>query len=111
MRRLSASRTDFMPRVSPWARLKTGTPARLDGDTIAWDRLEMQDADKIPTPFSFLTDDIINRQVQCGVTWTTEETHAIIAAPARRERSLRRPGLGARATLLPLHRGQGGAFP
>ncbi len=61
-------------------RLKTGTPARLDGDTIAWDRLEMQDADKIPTPFSFLTDDIINRQVQCGVTWTTEETHAIIAA-------------------------------
>jgi len=60
-------------------RLKTGTPARLDGSTIAWDRLEMQDADAEPIPFSFLTDAITTRQVQCGITYTTEETHRIIA--------------------------------
>ena len=60
-------------------RLKTGTPARLDGSTIAWDRLEMQDADADPIPFSFLTDRITAPQVQCGITYTTEETHRIIA--------------------------------
>lgn len=60
-------------------RLKTGTPARLDGATIAWDHLEMQDADAEPVPFSFLTDTITTRQVQCGITYTTEETHRIIA--------------------------------
>jgi tRNA uridine 5-carboxymethylaminomethyl modification enzyme len=60
-------------------RLKTGTPARLDGKTIAWDRLEMQPGDEDPVPFSFLTDRISGPQVQCGITWTTEETHRIIA--------------------------------
>lgn len=60
-------------------RLKTGTPARLDGSTIAWDRLEMQDADAEPIPFSFLTARITTPQVQCGITYTTEETHRIIA--------------------------------
>ncbi len=60
-------------------RLKTGTPARLDGSTIAWDRLEMQAADAEPIPFSFLNDHIDVPQIQCGVTWTTEETHKIIA--------------------------------
>jgi tRNA uridine 5-carboxymethylaminomethyl modification enzyme len=60
-------------------RLKTGTPARLDGSTIAWDRLEMQDADAEPIPFSFLTDRITVPQIQCGITYTTEETHRIIA--------------------------------
>ena len=61
-------------------RLKTGTPARLDGRTIAWDRLEMQEADAEPVPFSFLTDRIDVPQIACGITMTTEETHAIIAA-------------------------------
>jgi tRNA uridine 5-carboxymethylaminomethyl modification enzyme len=60
-------------------RLKTGTPARLDGRTIAWDRLEMQAADDEPVPFSFLTQAITTPQIQCGVTSTTEETHRIIA--------------------------------
>jgi tRNA uridine 5-carboxymethylaminomethyl modification enzyme len=60
-------------------RLKTGTPARLVGSTIAWERLEMQDADADPIPFSFLTDRITTPQVQCGITYTTEETHRIIA--------------------------------
>ena len=61
-------------------RLKTGTPARLDGRTIAWDRLEMQAADDEPQPFSFLTRAITNPQIACGVTYTTAETHRIIAA-------------------------------
>lgn len=63
----------------PMGRLKTGTPARLDGNTIAWDRLEMQPADETPIPFSYLTDEIRVPQVACGITWTTPETHAIIA--------------------------------
>ena len=60
-------------------RLKTGTPARLDGRTIAWDRLERQEADSDPVPFSFLTDHIDIPQIACGVTHTTAETHRIIA--------------------------------
>lgn len=61
-------------------RLKTGTPARLDGRTIGWDRLEMQAADDEPVPFSFLTDRIEVPQIACGITSTNEETHKIIAA-------------------------------
>ncbi len=60
-------------------RLKTGTPPRLDGRTIAWDRLEMQAADETPVPFSFLTERITVPQIACGITHTTEETHRIIA--------------------------------
>jgi len=61
-------------------RLKTGTPARLDGRTIAWNRLEMQAADAEPVPFSFLTNRIDVPQIACGITHTTQNTHAIIAA-------------------------------
>ena len=61
-------------------RLKTGTPARLDGRTIDWSGLDMQAGDDPPTPFSFLTEAITTPQIQCGVTATTAETHAIIAA-------------------------------
>ena len=60
-------------------RLKTGTPARLDGRTIGWDRLGMQQADAEPVPFSFLTGRIAVPQIACGVTHTTEATHRIIA--------------------------------
>ena len=60
-------------------RLKTGTPPRLDGRTIDWAGLDMQSGDEPPTPFSFLTAAITQRQIQCGVTATTEATHAIIA--------------------------------
>ena len=59
-------------------RLKTGTPARLDGKTIRWDALEMQQADSEPVPFSFLTDHITTPQIACGITHTTADTHAII---------------------------------
>jgi tRNA uridine 5-carboxymethylaminomethyl modification enzyme len=60
-------------------RLKTGTPARLDGSTIAWDRLEMQAADDEPVPFSFLTTRIDVPQIRCGITYTNAQTHRIIA--------------------------------
>lgn len=59
-------------------RLKTGTPARLDGRTIRWGELEMQSADADPVPFSFMTDRITNRQIDCGITRTTDATHKII---------------------------------
>ena len=59
-------------------RLKTGTPARLDGRTIQWDRLEMQPADAEPVPFSFMTERVAVPQIACGITYTTAETHAII---------------------------------
>jgi tRNA uridine 5-carboxymethylaminomethyl modification enzyme len=60
-------------------RLKTGTPARLDGHTIDWASIDKQEADDVLTPFSFMTDKISNPQVACGVTRTTAETHKIIA--------------------------------
>ncbi|MHA7884618.1 tRNA uridine-5-carboxymethylaminomethyl(34) synthesis enzyme MnmG [Nitratireductor rhodophyticola] len=59
-------------------RLKTGTPPRLDGRTIDWASLDMQPADDDPTPFSLLTDRITNHQIECGITRTTGETHAVI---------------------------------
>ena len=71
--------TDLYGAGLQMGRLKTGTPARLDGRTIGWDRLEMQQADAEPVPFSFLTDRIDVPQISCGVTHTTEATHRIIA--------------------------------
>ena len=64
----------------PLGRLKTGTPARLDGRTIDWDKLEKQDADEDPVPFSLLTDKVDVPQIACGITWTNEKTHSVIAA-------------------------------
>ena len=60
-------------------RLKTGTPARLEADSIAWDRVERQEADTDPQPFSFMTTAIDVPQVACGVTYTNEATHRLIA--------------------------------
>ena len=59
-------------------RLKTGTPPRLDGQTIDWSSLEKQTADEDPVPFSLLTDKITNPQIECGITRTTAATHQII---------------------------------
>jgi tRNA uridine 5-carboxymethylaminomethyl modification enzyme len=60
-------------------RLKTGTPARLDGKTIHWDRLEQQLGDDPIQPFSMLTPSIDRPQIACGITFTNEKTHQIIA--------------------------------
>ena len=60
-------------------RLKTGTPPRLDGDTINYDELEMQPADDDPYYFSFLTNKLYNKQVKCGMTYTNNAVHKIVA--------------------------------
>jgi len=65
-------------------RLKTGTPPRLDGTSIDWAALEMQQGDDPPEPFSMLTDRIANRQVECAITRTTPATHALIRANVHR---------------------------
>ncbi len=62
----------------PLGRLKTGTPPRLDGRTIAWHRLEPQPGDNPPQPFSYLTNGITTPQIPCFITGTTAETHRII---------------------------------
>ncbi|MCF3627905.1 tRNA uridine-5-carboxymethylaminomethyl(34) synthesis enzyme MnmG [Thalassospiraceae bacterium LMO-SO8] len=65
-------------------RLKTGTPARLDGRTIDWAGLDEQLGDTPPVPFSYLTDSITTRQIACGITETTPATHDLIRANIHR---------------------------
>jgi tRNA uridine 5-carboxymethylaminomethyl modification enzyme len=65
-------------------RLKTGTPPRLDGRTIDWAGLDMQKPDDEPVPFSLMTEKITTPQIDCGITRTTSETHAIIRANLHR---------------------------
>jgi tRNA uridine 5-carboxymethylaminomethyl modification enzyme len=59
-------------------RLKTGTPPRVDRDTINFDVMQSQPGDSPPRPFSFRTNTISNPQICCHLTTTTEETHDII---------------------------------
>jgi tRNA uridine 5-carboxymethylaminomethyl modification enzyme len=59
-------------------RLKTGTPARLDGRTIDWAACEMQHGDSPPEPFSTMTEKIDNPQIACGITRTTSATHQVV---------------------------------
>ncbi len=59
-------------------RLKTGTPPRLDRDSIDWDSLPPQPGDDPPRPFSTLTASITNPQIQCRIVYTTPRTHALI---------------------------------
>ncbi len=61
-------------------RLKTGTPPRLDGNSIDWSRCQVQEGDDPPVPFSFLTERITRRQIPCHITRTTPKTHALIRA-------------------------------
>ncbi|MCA3612300.1 MAG: tRNA uridine-5-carboxymethylaminomethyl(34) synthesis enzyme MnmG [Methylobacterium sp.] len=68
----------------PLGRLKTGTPARLDGRTIDWGACEQQFGDDPPEPFSALTKCIANPQVACGITYTTPATHQVILANLHR---------------------------
>lgn len=59
-------------------RLKTGTPARLDGKSIRWGSLERQPGDNPPEPFSYLNDRIDVPQIDCHITHTTAATHRIV---------------------------------
>ncbi|MGI4752606.1 MAG: tRNA uridine-5-carboxymethylaminomethyl(34) synthesis enzyme MnmG [Janthinobacterium lividum] len=62
------------------SRLKTGTPPRIDGRTIDYSKVESQPGDKVPRPFSELTDNVNVPQINCFVTKTTIETHNVIRA-------------------------------
>lgn len=87
-RRVSAGRMGENPSIRlaerlasldlPLGRLKTGTPPRLDGRTIAWDRLETQPGDLDPVMFSFLSERPTAPQIACGITHTNPQTHDII---------------------------------
>lgn len=68
----------------PLERLKTGTPCRLDGRTIAWEILDVQEGDNPPEPFSTLTGSITNHQIGCGITHTSAATHDLIRANLER---------------------------
>ena len=61
-----------------FGRLKTGTPPRLNGDTINWAGLEMQAADKDAVMLSFMSEKPRVKQVDCGITHTNTKTHDII---------------------------------
>jgi tRNA uridine 5-carboxymethylaminomethyl modification enzyme len=63
----------------PLGRLKTGTPARLAKDSIAWETLQEDQGENPPEPFSSLTETITNPQISCRITATTPATHKIIA--------------------------------
>ena len=73
---LSEQLTKYQMKIG---RLKTGTPPRLDGDTINYDELEMQPADDDPYYFSFLTNKLHNKQIKCGMTYTNNAVHKIIS--------------------------------
>jgi tRNA uridine 5-carboxymethylaminomethyl modification enzyme len=83
-----AGRIDAAPSISlanslyglglKMGRLKTGTPARLDGSTIDYSVCELQPGDIEPKPFSFLHKGPLNQQVPCHITWTNHGTHEII---------------------------------
>lgn len=62
----------------PVGRLKTGTPPRLDGRTIDWSAFEPQPGDRIPVPFSFSTDSLEQKQIDCYVGYTTTQVHDAI---------------------------------
>ncbi|MGD9865774.1 MAG: tRNA uridine-5-carboxymethylaminomethyl(34) synthesis enzyme MnmG [Pseudodonghicola sp.] len=68
----------------PLGRLKTGTPPRLDGRTIAWDGLEVQPGDDDPVLFSFLSKRVQAPQIACGITHTNPRTHEIIEKNLKR---------------------------
>jgi tRNA uridine 5-carboxymethylaminomethyl modification enzyme len=62
----------------PVKRLKTGTPPRINGDSIDFTRCEIQHPDENPIPFSFSTARITRPQLPCWITYTSERTHEII---------------------------------
>ena len=70
--------------LSVSGRLKTGTPPRLDGNTIDWAGARGAAGDDPPVPFSFLTERITTPQIACHITDTTPATHAIIRANLHR---------------------------
>jgi len=60
------------------ARLKTGTPPRLDGTSVDYHALEVQHGDAVPTPFSFMNDTIERKQIPCWITYTNPAIHRLL---------------------------------
>ncbi len=87
--KIPAGRKDEKPSIGladtlyglglPIGKLKTGTPARLDANSIDTSQLDWQEADEQPVPFSFLHDRIELPQIACAITHTNLETHRIIS--------------------------------
>jgi tRNA uridine 5-carboxymethylaminomethyl modification enzyme len=87
-RRYSAGRSGELPSIKlaenlrslgfRIARLKTGTPPRLDGRSIDFKHFEEQPGDERPTPFSFSTKAITQPQLSCYIGYTTERVHQLI---------------------------------
>ena len=59
-------------------RFKTGTPARALSSSLDYSKMEIQEGDAFPVPFSFMNEDVSKEQVPCWLTYTNEETHRII---------------------------------
>lgn len=59
-------------------RLKTGTPPRVNSNTIDFSKCEIQYPDEVPYPFSYTTEKIIANQIPCWITYTSDKTHSII---------------------------------
>ena len=66
------------------ARFKTGTPCRLNGRTIDFDKTELQPGDADPRPFSFLNDSVGQPQLPCHITYTNPAVHDVIRANLHR---------------------------
>ncbi len=62
----------------PLRRFKTGTPPRVNGKTLDYDKMELQPGDETPEPFSFCTEGALENRAVCYLTYTTEKTHRII---------------------------------
>jgi tRNA uridine 5-carboxymethylaminomethyl modification enzyme len=76
----SVALSDTLERIGfKLGRLKTGTPARLNGRTIKWDRLDEQRGDDPPEPLSYMTERIVVPQISCFITRSTPRTHDIIS--------------------------------
>ncbi len=84
----------------PVGRLKTGTPPRLDGRTIDWMAFEPQPGDKVPVPFSFATDRIEQKQINCYIGYTTNQVHEAIRENLDGVASLLRTDTRRRTSLL-----------
>jgi tRNA uridine 5-carboxymethylaminomethyl modification enzyme len=65
-------------------RFKTGTPPRLNGRTIDYDKTECQPGDETPQPFSFLSDGLQTEQIPCWITYTNTAVHDLILANLQR---------------------------
>ena len=92
------------------ARFKTGTPPRLNGRTIDYDRTELQPGDDDPQPFSFLTDRLAVEQLPCCITYTNEAVHDLIRANLHRAPMYSGQISSQRPALLPVDRRQGRAL-